>query len=47
MGNWLEVAEVIASGKTREEVEEHYHTFYLETPDFVPVGMGGDRWKLC
>ena len=36
-GNWSEIAEFIGTNKTREDVEEHYVTYFLESPDFMPV----------
>lgn len=36
-GNWAEIADFIATNKTREDVEDHYLTTYLEAPSFLPV----------
>ena len=38
-GNWAEIADFIGTNKSREDVEEHYLTVYLDTPDFLPVNI--------
>lgn len=29
-GNWMEISDHIGSGKSKEEVEDHYETVYLK-----------------
>lgn len=41
-GNWSEIAEFMGTSKTREEVEHHYTTVYLESPNFIPVPISVD-----
>lgn len=36
-GNWSDIADTIGTGKTREEVEEHYQRIFLEDASFIPV----------
>lgn len=36
-GNWSEIAELIGGAKSREEIEEHYFTLFLENSEYLPV----------
>ena len=37
LGNWKKIAELIGT-RTKEEVEEHYDSVYVESPDWpLPV----------
>ena len=36
-GNWSDIADFIGTGKTREEVEEHYQRIYIDREDYMPV----------
>ena len=36
-GNWSEIATFIGTGKTREQVEDHYERVYLRNETFIPV----------
>lgn len=35
-GNWNDIAELIGSDKTKEDVERHYETYYLSETSFIP-----------
>lgn len=41
LGNWAAIAEHVGT-RTKEEVEEHYKTIYIDSPDWpLPVSIHG------
>ena len=35
-GNWNDIAELISSDKTKDDVEKHYETYFLSESNFIP-----------
>lgn len=46
LGNWADIADHIGSYRTKEEVQEHYHKVFLESPNFpLPVRFHSAKVK--
>jgi len=42
LGNWKKIADHVGT-RTKEEVEEHYNSVYVDSPDW-PLPVSGDRF---
>jgi hypothetical protein len=45
-GNWDDISDFIGTNKSREEVEQHYQTIYLQGENFLPVVNATYRQKI-